>query len=404
MKHIILITSILCISAQADSISLFDGKQLEGWEGDKKYWSVQDGTITGMSTAETPCKKTTYLTYTKTEFANFELTLSFRFLTDSGNSGIQYRSQWDNKKNFTIKGYQADMETGPKYSGILYDQGDRGIVAKRGQQVKISEKGKKTISPKAIQDADKVSASIQKGKWSTYRVVADGNTLTHQINGFTTVEVEDNDKARREAKGLLALQLHSGPAMTVQYKDIEILELPDTKKAVSINISQPKSTPEWIWGGKANGKQTLTFSKEFDLKKTPKQCALIVNCDDSAVISVNGKELDSTNHWKVSTIIDVAKHVKVGKNTISIKASNSDGAAGLLVQLSDILVSDASWTCKSEDKKAVTTTSLGKHGSKPWGKVLKNTPTLMSSASITPPYGHGSLPWLIYMLHVFFVF
>ncbi len=228
MRHFLIFSSILSLTLQADTISLFDGKTLDGWEGDKRYWSIEDGAITGKSTAESPCKQTTYLTYTKKQFANFELNLSFRFLTDTGNGGVQYRSQWQNKEKFTIKGYQADMETGANYSGILYEQDGRGIVAKRGQNIQISPSGKKTVSPKPIKDADKVSASIQKGKWNSYRVVADGNTLMHQINGFTTIRVEDNETNRSAVKGLLALQLHAGPPMTVQYKDIKMLELADS--------------------------------------------------------------------------------------------------------------------------------------------------------------------------------
>ncbi len=219
----------LAMSAQADTITLFEGKNLDGWKGDPKFWSVEDGFITGQCSEENPCKQTTYLTYTKKEFQNFELTLKFRFLSEKGNSGIQYRSQWADEKLFKIKGYQADIETGINYSGILYEQDGRGIVARRGEKVTIDLAGKKTVDPKPIADAKKAQDSIKAGEWSTYRVVADGKHLTHLINGFTTVQVEDNEKNRSSAKGMLALQLHKGPPMKVQYKDIKILELLDTK-------------------------------------------------------------------------------------------------------------------------------------------------------------------------------
>ncbi|MFT5905686.1 MAG: putative heme-binding domain-containing protein [Cryomorphaceae bacterium] len=228
-KFFLLCSTFLSLGLQADTITLFEGENLDGWKGDPKFWSVQDGAITGKTTAENPCKQTTYLTYTKKQFANFELTVSFRFLSEKGNGGIQYRSQWQDEKLFKIKGYQADMEAGKKYSGILYEQGGRGIVAKRGQKLHIDAKGKKTVKPLSPNEAEKAQASMKRGKWNTYRIVADGNLLIHQINGFTTVEVEDNDKNRSAAKGLLALQLHQGPPMTVQYKDIKILEIDESK-------------------------------------------------------------------------------------------------------------------------------------------------------------------------------
>jgi len=219
----------------ADTISLFDGKTLDGWHGDKKFWKVQDGIINGESTAAIPCKRSSYLTYTAQEFANFELTFSFRFLSKNGNSGLQYRSQWKNQPLHQISGYQADMETGPNYSGILYEQDGRGIVAKRGQHVTISTDGKKKVSP--IEGAEKAQASIKLGEWSHYRIIANGNKLTHQINGHTTVIVEDGDPRHQASKGLIAIQLHQGPAMHVQYKDLTLRELPE-----SAPISQP-ATP-----------------------------------------------------------------------------------------------------------------------------------------------------------------
>jgi len=374
-KLILLCSTFLCLGLQADTITLFEGKTLDGWKGDPKFWSVQDGAITGKTTAENPCKQTTYLTYTKKEFANFELTASFRFLSEKGNGGIQYRSQWQNEKLYQIKGYQADMEAGVNYSGILYEQGGRGIVAKRGQKLHIDSEGKRTIKPLSPNEAEKAQQSMKRGKWNTYRVVADGNLLIHQINGFTTVEVEDNDKNRSSAKGLLALQLHQGPSMTVQYKDIMVLELHDSepagaKKDQPTNTSSTGATPEWIWGGEPKPKQTLTFSKDFDLKTFPEKCHLIVNCDNSFTAWVNNKKVASGDEWEKSSVVDVVHRLKKGKNTIRVTATNNDGGAGLIVKLSDLLVSDQSWTCTDASKKTVATVTLGKHGVKPWGMVM----------------------------------
>ena len=97
--------------------ALFNGSSLDGWEGDPKFWSVQDGAITGESTPTNPCKKSTYLAYTGKEFANFELTLSYRLIAEQkGNSGIQYRSQ--GLADGRAKGYQADLDADHSYTGI----------------------------------------------------------------------------------------------------------------------------------------------------------------------------------------------------------------------------------------------------------------------------------------------
>ena len=213
----------------AEPSSLFDGTSLTGWEGDPTFWSVQDGAITGESTASHPCNRSTYLAYTPKEFGNFELTLSFRLTAEvKGNSGIQYRSRWSKRAQHQIVGYQADMETGTNYSGILYEQGGRGIVARRGQQVTIAADGAKQVT--RLPDAEKAQASIKPGEWNHYRVIADGQTLTHEINGYTTVRVVDRDATHSAASGLFALQLHQGPPMKIQFKDIQIKELPSTNE------------------------------------------------------------------------------------------------------------------------------------------------------------------------------
>ena len=216
------------IARANDPLSLFDGTTLNGWEGDTAFWSVQDGAITGESTVDRPCKQSTYLAYTPKEFSNFELTLSFRLIADkSGNSGIQYRSRWADREQHQIVGYQADMETGANYSGILYEQGGRGIIARRGQQLHIAPDGTKTVTP--LPDADKAQASIKRGDWNHYRIIADGDVLVHEINGFTTIRVEDQQSGKSAERGLIALQLHQGPPMKVQFKDITVRELPHSK-------------------------------------------------------------------------------------------------------------------------------------------------------------------------------
>ncbi|MGJ8655607.1 MAG: family 16 glycoside hydrolase [Akkermansiaceae bacterium] len=374
MKFFLLCKVFLCMGLSADTISLFDGETLDGWEGDSRFWSVQDGVITGKSTEAVPCKQTTYLSYTKKEFANFEFTVAFRFLTENGNGGIQYRSAWMDEGKTKMKGYQADLETGKRFSGILYEENGRGMMAKRGEKVLVGVDGKKTVEKLA--DAEKAQASIKHGEWNTYRVVADGQKLMHEINGFKTVEVVDNEKNRKAAKGILALQMHQGVPVTVQYKDVKMLELADTKLAsTNPQVIQPVATPEWIWGGdpkvKSEGKQTFTFTKEFELDQFPKRCYLAINADNSAIVRLNNRKIVTPDNWRESAVADVANHINKGKNTLSIRVTNDGDLGGFVLQLSDILVSDDSWVCvDNTTKKEIPTFSHGKHGMKPWGKVL----------------------------------
>jgi Domain of Unknown Function (DUF1080) len=195
--------------------SLFDGKSLSGWEGDSKFWSIQDDAITGKTTKENPTKGNTFLIWKGGEVADFDLTLKFKIV--GGNSGIQYRSI--DKDNFVVNGYQADIDSTNVYMGILYEEGGRGILAQRGKKVKLVEGKDGSVVDGEASDKEVLDA-LKKDDWNEYRVVAKGNHLQHFINGKITVDVTDENTAKAAKKGILALQLHAGPPMTVQFKDI----------------------------------------------------------------------------------------------------------------------------------------------------------------------------------------
>jgi hypothetical protein len=199
---------------------LFDGKSLAGWQGNDKFWSVKDGAITGQTTADNPTSGNTFLIYKNGDVKDFELRLKFKIV--GGNSGIQYRST--DKGNHVVNGYQADIDSGDTYIGILYEEGGRGILAERGQKVTIGSDGKKEVTGKTGESKE-IAAAVKKEDWNEYVVIANGNHLVQKINGLTTIEVTDNDASKAKASGILALQLHAGPPMMVQFKDIEIKEL-----------------------------------------------------------------------------------------------------------------------------------------------------------------------------------
>ena len=212
--------------------SLFNGKDLSGWIGNPNLWSVEDGAITGK-TGETPKNKlnhNTFIVYTGGSVDDFELRLKYRI--ENGNSGIQYRSKILSEGEFgpIVGGYQADFEAGTKYSGILYEEKGRAILAQRGQITKIltnPENHKKPIVQVlgSVGDTDDIQSGIKSEEWNDYTIIANGNQLTHIINGRVTVLVVDEDTTGSSKSGVLALQIHVGPVMTVQFKDIHLREI-----------------------------------------------------------------------------------------------------------------------------------------------------------------------------------
>lgn len=202
---------------------IFNGRDLTGWKGDLTLWSVEDGAITGTTVAEKPIKDNSFLIW-EGELSDFELALKFRI--QDGNSGIQFRSQ--SHGDFKVGGYQADIDAGMRFMGILYDERGRGILAERGQNVVRGADGK--AETKALgMDEEKFKQSFKPGEWNTYVIRAEGNRITQTINGMVTVDFTDNEEAGRDASGILALQIHAGPPMKVQFKDLKLTPLNKAK-------------------------------------------------------------------------------------------------------------------------------------------------------------------------------
>ena len=176
------------------------------------------------------------------------LRLSYKIVPNNdkgfGNSGIQYRSK--DFGNFVVGGYQADFEAGKTFSGILYEERMDGILAQRGQKTVVKTVDGKTKVEVAgsVGDSKEIQAKIKDKDWNDYVVIAKGNHLQHFINGKQTVDVTDEREAPKGAKsGILALQLHAGDPMTVQFKNIRIKKL--GKDSASIDPFQ-KFTGKWV--------------------------------------------------------------------------------------------------------------------------------------------------------------
>jgi hypothetical protein len=218
---ILLLISLLPITLVAEK-SLFDGKTLDGWDGNPLHWHVEDGSIIGVNTKENPTKGNTFLIWKGGELKDFELTLECKI--DSGNSGIQYRSfiKPGTHDGWRVGGYQADFESGDNYSGICYGEAFRGILSLRGDRTTLTrdESGKLVKSIEKIGDKGKLGLAIKKGGWNQYRIVADGFRFEHFINGQKMSELVDEDVQERRESGLLAFQVHAGPPMKVYFRNI----------------------------------------------------------------------------------------------------------------------------------------------------------------------------------------
>jgi hypothetical protein len=221
------LAALLCVvagslHAQEAAKNLFNGKDLTGWKGNTELWSVEDGCITGRTTAEKPLKFNTFLIWDAGKVSNFELEFDYK-IGSEGNSGIQYRSKVVDEANFIVGGYQADIDASLQYAGINYEERGRGILAQRGQRVTIDKAGAK--KEESIGDGKELGKAIKGGEWNHYKLVANGNKLSHMINGKLMSEVIDDQEGKSAAEGVLAFQIHQGPPMLIQFKNIKLTEL-----------------------------------------------------------------------------------------------------------------------------------------------------------------------------------
>lgn len=217
---------------------IFNGKDLSGWEGDVSFWSVKDGTIVGQSTEENPCNHNTFLQWADGKLDDFELKLEFRLSgTEQANSGIQFRSQVEPDGH--VVGYQADMDRSGKWLGGLYDERGRGSLAVRGQETIVN--GPKDMEKSSKGNSDKLAEKINLDGWNEYHIIARGNQLTLKINGETMCTVTDEDEANRDLDGVLALQLHSGPPMKIEFRNIQLKRLPLEGRKKVVFVAGSKS-------------------------------------------------------------------------------------------------------------------------------------------------------------------
>ena len=215
---------------------IFNGKNLEGWKGDSKYWSVKEGVLTGEVTPESILKRNSFIIYEKEQPTNFELKLEYRIST-SGNSGVNYRSEKIPNKPFALRGYQSDIDGKKRFVGQNYEEKKRTTLAYIGEKVNIGvmpdsiplNNLRKNVKRNCWQirnviaslgEKKELKAVIKDNDWNTMHLVVKDSLMQHYVNGVLMSEVIDLDTKNRSKKGFIGVQVHVGPPMKVEYKNI----------------------------------------------------------------------------------------------------------------------------------------------------------------------------------------
>jgi Domain of Unknown Function (DUF1080) len=248
MLAVVMTTSIItsCVAQpkkdkKAGFVSIFDGKTLKGWDGDPTYWRVENGNLVGEITPATLLKTNSFIIWRGGEPGDFEFTGEFN-ITAEGNSGINYRSDQLPDIPFALRGYQADIDGKIRYTGQNYEERKRTTLAYRGQKttipaytgaatpeavranVKSNAWGGLTVTG-SLGSSDSLKTFIKSEDWNTFHLIVKGNHLQHYINDVLMSDVTDNDTVNGKAKGLLGVQVHVGPPMKVQYRNLMLKQL-----------------------------------------------------------------------------------------------------------------------------------------------------------------------------------
>ena len=248
----VLCSAVACVFAvcvhAAEFESLFNGRDLSGWAGKEGLWSVQDGAIVGQTSKEHPVDANTFLIWQGGEPGDFVLKLKVRFT--GNNTGVQYRSEvFGEPEDFAVKGYQADLHPKPEFYGMLYAEKWRGVVAKRFQKVVVGDDGK----PEVVGEVGDKNQKLVDSEWNELTVTAVGDRQIHQVNGITTMDLTDNHPEAKR-KGIIALQLHKGPPMKAEFKDIQFKRL---------NRKEGKAAIKALAGGLKRDSEQVAGKREF---------------------------------------------------------------------------------------------------------------------------------------------
>jgi hypothetical protein len=219
-------------------ISIFDGKTLSGWTGDSTYWRVENGTLVGIVTPETILKRNSFIIWQDGAPEDFELKLEYR-ITKKGNSGINYRSEEIDSIPFALRGYQLDLDGNNRYTGQNYEERVRTTLAYRGQRVMLeplpdslrampksafikNNAWTRAVLIDSLGNPEELGHAIKEDDWNSCYLVAKGNKMQHYVNDILMSEVIDNDLQNRKMNGRIGVQVHVGPPMKVEFRNIRL--------------------------------------------------------------------------------------------------------------------------------------------------------------------------------------
>ncbi len=298
---------------QTDWEWIFDGKTLAGWAGDQRLWSVKDGFIRGQTTPEKVARGNTFLVWQGGRLKDFELKVKFRI--QNGNSGIQYRSKEFDK--YRITGYQAEVENNQGKVGFLYHEGGRGWLVNVGDMMHIDTDGQKKVVGRVGDKQELIDAGYYTEKdWNEYHIICRGNQVQHYLNGFQTVELIDDDritnpndpKDRKGSirEGVIALQIHAGPPMIVDFKDIRVKRL-DREYGDAQVIFNGKDLSRWAVKG--NPDKSKWAVGKAALANDPKK--LVSTDGDGEMINLADHHGDSLDFYSKEKFGDCRIEVEV---------------------------------------------------------------------------------------------
>jgi len=395
MRGIWAILTAVVLPLQAKEI--FNGKDLTGWEGDPKLWRVEDGMIVGETNAtDKKLKANDFLIWKGGKVGDFDL--SYKARVTGNNSGVQYRSKRIPGEGWRLKGYQMDLHPKADYLGMLYEERGRGILCQRGQRVKLAAGSKPEVIATLGMEPAKLS------EWNEYRIVAEGHRLKHFVNGRLASQVTDLDEASRSMKGLIGLQLHAGPPMRVEMKDLVL------KKTVEKTDSPTGPIVSWVWTSDRPKKNERAFFRtEFEAPEEILGADLVATADNYARVWVNGHDLGDSWDWGTAASHDVRKLLLPGgSNVIAVEARNQEGIAGVALRLhvtqadgaKRFIVSNGQWLGAKEvgdgwqnightGTKWSPVAVVGRMGDAPWGPVIPEPltgGTAIKGVSVLPDF------------------
>jgi hypothetical protein len=206
---------------------IFDGRTLSGWKGDPNYWRVEDGALVGEITPATVIKSNTFIIWQGAKPQNFELKLEYR-ISAEGNSGINYRSAVipdpvTPSNAFAMRGYQFDIDGKNRYTGNNYEEKGRLFLALRGQMTRVVGGRPPVLLSTFESPAPQPAVPAQ---WNSVHLIVRDRVLIHALNGQLMCTVIDDDAAPAPLDGAIAVQVHTGPPMKVEYRNIRLKVLP----------------------------------------------------------------------------------------------------------------------------------------------------------------------------------